>query len=69
MAQARPAIVTEGGRVELELALQVASAASGLPERVFFTACVARTQKRRAGSRSTETPPGVRAAGGPELLP
>ena len=43
MAQARPAIVTEGGRVELELALQVASAASGLPERVFFTACVART--------------------------
>ena len=41
MMLTRPACVTETDRVDLELHLQVASAALDVPDRAFFAACVA----------------------------
>ena len=42
MILARPTCVTQGDRVEVELELQVASSALGLPDHAFFAACVER---------------------------
>ena len=66
MAQARPVTVIEGGGVELELALQVASVATGLPQRAFFTACVERALQR-SRSRAELTIRIVDTAEGREL--